>query len=788
MKKYLDLDSDMERTLLARQYLNSNERTDRKSRSVLALFVSLFLVAFFLFFIKDRAEASEKKTAFLLTAEEEEKLSLLSEREILIGYAADSEYSVTGDGLEYGLLVPVKEFLENELDFQVEMVRQGEDRIIEGLMTGETDLAFISETKKEQSGELCSVPVYENTLFYLSNQRGKEMEAGQVIGFLGSCREEKTVRESINSSCTAVPYKDGAALAEAVEKGIVDGAVVGKVTALDLCVREGIWPKPLPQSDSMVLVSRDGRMKEVLSILDRCLLQTEEGEIFEERFFQEERNYLKFCLAKVSQGTLKKLQEKYSRILYYAGEGGDYPFYYEENGEKKGQLLRLLDFFEEASGILMEELPSHGEAEELLEEGKIQLLVTTDSFFEERKMVYLSTPLCKEKLICIAGRETKGDEDYWGITEENRKYLKTGRYAASIKDGRGLLSGSRIAYATGKELMQALKDGKIHQAVMKEGEADYLSLYAKEAPFWYREGNVLEVSVHFAAPSEHRDLILMMNEVIRLSPFWDVEAGGSDVRKLFEEERNENRQELSVKTVLLWISMAFMVLLSGVILILCLRREQPLFIIRKGASGKEKGKEGKKEKEKKDKLQSAESVKKEGIVIEEAVKKERLSKDLDVLTGLYNRNIFQAKICEIVERSPEALGVFAFIDMDRLKKINLHFGRKTGDEILLKLAQQLQGLTEGEDRVAFRMGGDDFGIFCGNLKGQEEVRQFCHSLRDLTLQVNAEGERIMANFSIGVSIFNQDAYSLLELMECADEAMSCCKENGLKMSFYRKKS
>ena len=231
-----------------------------------------------------------------------------------------------------------------------------------------------------------------------------------------------------------------------------------------------------------------------------------------------------------------------------------------------------------------------------------------------------------------------------------------------------------------------------------------------------------------------------------------------------------------------------MVLLSGVILILCLRREQPLFIIRKGASGKEKGKEGKKEKEKKDKIQSAESVKKEGIVIEEAVKKERLSKELDVLTGLYNRNIFQAKICEIVERSPEALGVFAFIDMDRLKKINLHFGRRTGDEILLKLAEQLQRLTGGEDQVAFRMGGDDFGIFCGNLKGQEEVRQFCQSLRDLTLQVNVEGERIMANFSIGVSIFNQDACSLLELRECADEDMSCCKENGRKMSFYRKKS
>lgn len=753
-----------------------------KSRSVLALFLSLCLALFFSVFVGDAAEASEKKGSFALTAKEEEMLSLLSVREIQIGYAKDSEYSVTEDGLEYGLLVPIKEFLENELDFHVKMVKQREEILFYALTTEKIDLAFLSKTQMGEFEGFCSTPVYDNSLFYLSNQRGREMESGQVIGFQSGSREEKTVQESIHSGCTAVPYKEEAALIEAVEKGIVDGAVLGKVNAFPMCTREEIWSEVLPQSDSMVLASNNGRMKEVLAVFDRYLLTTEDGKIFQNRFSQEGRNYLKFCLA----GKMEKLRERYPRILYCAGGGQDYPFYYEENGEKKGQLTEFLDFFEKTAGISMEEMPSHGEAQELLETGKVQLLITADSFFEKQKMMYLSVPLWKEKFVCIAGRGIEGDENYWGITEENQKYLEEEGYTASIGDGRSLLSGSRISCATEEELMETLREGKISQAVLKEGEADYLSLFSKEGQDWYRQGTVAEVPVHFVASSEHRDLIQGMNEMIKVMPYLDFPTEGSDVRKLFEEDRYEMEQSLSVKTTILWISMGFSMLLIGVILILCLKREHPLCIIQKRADRKDKTGTGKKEK--KEEPHSTESGMREGIVIEEEVKKDRLLRNQDVLTGLYNRNIFQSRICEIVERNPEALGVFAFIDMDRLKKINQHFGRRTGDEILLKLAEQLKELTGGEDQIAFRMGGDDFGVFCGNLDGQEAVRQFCQKLRELTLQVNAGGERIMANFSIGVSIFNQDADSLLELMECADEAMSCCKENGLKMSFYRKRS
>lgn len=763
-------------------------RMGKKSLAILALFLCLLPLAFSFLILKGGAEASEKETTFALTAEEEEKLSLIQDREITIGYAKSSEYSKTEDGLEYGLLVPVKKFLENELDFQVKMVLQREDALRDALEQKKIDLAFVCETEKERSGALFSVPVYENELFYLSNQKGKKPDSGQVIGYREKCREEKTIGSSMISGCRAVSYGNEAALFEAVQKGIVDGAVLGKTAALEAGAKEGIWPVQLPQSVSMVLASWNGRMKEILSIFDRYVLQTEEGEIFQNQFEEEEKNYLKFCLSEIPQGIQSKVQKEYSRILYYAGEGEDYPVYYWENGEKKGKLPEFIAFFEEVCGVPLEEISSDlKEIEELFEEGKVQLVLTTDSFFEEKKMIYFSVPLMEEKLVCIANREQNGDEDYWGITEENQEYFKAGRYTARSMKNTSLLSGNQIACSTKKELMQALLDGKIDQAVIKEGEADYLSLFSGETPFWFRQGEVGEVPLHFAAASEHRALISMMDEVIRVYPFLGYDlSGGGEAKQLLEEKIYQNGREMSIKNILMWISLGLLLLLSGVILLMSLRRDQPLLIIRKQAVSKgEKRVDKKKKNDGKD--MPAQQVKKEGIIIEEAVKRDRLQKDLDVLTGLYNRNIFQTKICEIVERNPEALGVFAFIDMDRLKKINQHFGRRAGDEILLHLAKQLLYLTEGEDRIAFRMGGDDFGVFCGNLTGREEVKQFCQRLRDLNLQVNVEGERILANFSIGVSIFNQDAFSILELMECADEAMSCCKENGLKMSFYRKR-
>lgn len=160
-------------------------------------------------------------------------------------------------------------------------------------------------------------------------------------------------------------------------------------------------------------------------------------------------------------------------------------------------------------------------------------------------------------------------------------------------------------------------------------------------------------------------------------------------------------------------------------------------------------------------------------------KRLRKRAEIDGLTGLYNRSIFEEKICGIVERYPEELGVFAFINLNKFKQINDTYGHAVGDDILLSFGASIKKLSEGrDDTVVFRIGGDEFGAFRGNIRSKEEEEKFYSELGSLTMGAEAEGEHISAAYSLGISVYNRDAVALKDLMECADQAMYECKKNS----------
>ncbi len=101
--------------------------------------------------------------------------------------------------------------------------------------------------------------------------------------------------------------------------------------------------------------------------------------------------------------------------------------------------------------------------------------------------------------------------------------------------------------------------------------------------------------------------------------------------------------------------------------------------------------------------------------------------ECDMLTGLFNRKTFEARIHHILAMQRESSDQpdhastrrgpsrpdhhhwLAVIDIDHFKRINDHFGHLYGDEVLILLARLMMRGFRMEDRL-FRFGGEEFVI------------------------------------------------------------------------------
>ena len=93
----------------------------------------------------------------------------------------------------------------------------------------------------------------------------------------------------------------------------------------------------------------------------------------------------------------------------------------------------------------------------------------------------------------------------------------------------------------------------------------------------------------------------------------------------------------------------------------------------------------------------------------------------DAMTGMYNRLGYQELTCRLFDEKREQgenLTVL-FIDMDRLKYINDHFGHIYGDRAIKTIAETILKIIPG-GAMAVRTGGDEFLIILEKT-GEEEL-------------------------------------------------------------------
>jgi diguanylate cyclase (GGDEF)-like protein len=152
----------------------------------------------------------------------------------------------------------------------------------------------------------------------------------------------------------------------------------------------------------------------------------------------------------------------------------------------------------------------------------------------------------------------------------------------------------------------------------------------------------------------------------------------------------------------------------------------------------------------------------------------------DTLTGLFNRNAFEATLKLVLDGIHQSGETHALllVDLDRFKLVNDTAGHQAGDELLKAVAGVLSAAIRKDDVLA-RMGGDEFAILLHGRDIDEaadiatRLRRSLENLRfmwsDLMHEVRA---------SVGVVPITPDSGSLVDVMAHVDLACHAAKEAG----------
>lgn len=155
------------------------------------------------------------------------------------------------------------------------------------------------------------------------------------------------------------------------------------------------------------------------------------------------------------------------------------------------------------------------------------------------------------------------------------------------------------------------------------------------------------------------------------------------------------------------------------------------------------------------------------------LKKAEVERDVDAMTGLYNRRGLEYHLEQLYE-CPEELGWNALImlDADGLKEINDTYGHDKGDIYLKKIAGVINNFGI-KGSLASRLGGDEFVLFLYEYDDEKELLNTIRTLEYVQNNSSAKlGDNISVplNFSIGYCLGEgpQDYQMQLKL---ADERM-----------------
>jgi len=162
--------------------------------------------------------------------------------------------------------------------------------------------------------------------------------------------------------------------------------------------------------------------------------------------------------------------------------------------------------------------------------------------------------------------------------------------------------------------------------------------------------------------------------------------------------------------------------------------------------------------------------------------KVRMEAEHDRLTGLYNRNGFERRAEEFLEKECPG-GALLLLDLDNFKQINDREGHPEGDRVLQIFARCLTDSFRKEDLIG-RLGGDEFAILLGNPVPERILAGKITGLRtEIRSRLSGRYGKYQLSASIGAVPVDGRIRDYRKLYRCADAALYISKYRG-KDRFY----
>ena len=159
--------------------------------------------------------------------------------------------------------------------------------------------------------------------------------------------------------------------------------------------------------------------------------------------------------------------------------------------------------------------------------------------------------------------------------------------------------------------------------------------------------------------------------------------------------------------------------------------------------------------------------------LREAQRQLRALADLDPLTQLPNRRVFDDRLRMTLRRCKRAKrrAAVLYVDIDGFKPVNDRYGHAAGDQVLTEVGRRLQRYMRETDSAS-RLGGDEFALLLDPGPSTEETAAIAERIRGaIRTPIEVDGASIEIAASIGIAFFPDDAGGAVELVQAADAAM-----------------
>lgn len=151
----------------------------------------------------------------------------------------------------------------------------------------------------------------------------------------------------------------------------------------------------------------------------------------------------------------------------------------------------------------------------------------------------------------------------------------------------------------------------------------------------------------------------------------------------------------------------------------------------------------------------------------------------DPLTGLPNRRHIEMVFPSMVHMmEPDEFRAVIMMDIDGFKPVNDVYGHSFGDLLLKEFAGRLIEAV-GEGGLVARLGGDEFAIVTGVLANKDAAAGVARRVLNRVQEPFLIGARqVTVGSGVGIAVFPDNGYSIVELLRRADVALYRAKTSG----------